>query len=74
MPLAGWIKNLFSAPVNKAAENILFHLTGDKTNELNGKVYKEKQEYPISTYWKDEKISKQLWSETEALLKGKTGK
>ena len=71
MPLAGWIKNLFSAPVDKAAGNILFHLGGDRSNELNGKVYKEKHEYPITTYWQDETISKRLWSETEALLKGK---
>ena len=71
VPLAGWIKNLFSAPVDKAAENILFHLTADRTNELNGKVFKEKHEYPITSYWRDSEISKQLWSETEALLKGK---
>lgn len=71
VPLAGWIKNLFSAPVDKAAENILFHLTGEETNDLNGKVFKEKHEYPINKYWGDSKISEQLWSLTEALLKGK---
>jgi len=70
VPMMGWIKNLFSAPVDKAAKNILYHITPEGTNK-NGKVFKEKQEYPLTDYWKDSSISARLWSSTESLIKGK---
>jgi len=39
-PLMGWVKNLFSSSVEKAAENILYHITSDKAKNKNGKVFK----------------------------------
>jgi NAD(P)-dependent dehydrogenase (short-subunit alcohol dehydrogenase family) len=69
IPLMGWIKNLFSAPVAKAAENILYHITPDEAKSKNGKVFKEKKEYPLTEYWRDTGIGKQLWSVTESLIK-----
>ena len=71
MPLMGLIKNLFSASLDKAAENILYHITSDQFKSKNGKVFREKQEWPLTDYWMDEKISKHLWNMTESLLKDK---
>ena len=67
MPVAGFFKNLFSAPVDKAVENILFHITPDNAEDKNGKVFKEKQEKPLTEYWKDTNISKQVWDIAETL-------
>jgi len=69
VPLMGWIKNLFSANVDKAAENLLYHITSDEAENKHGKVFKGKQEKPLIEYWKDTKISERLWSVTESLLK-----
>ncbi|MFC2027733.1 SDR family NAD(P)-dependent oxidoreductase [Chloroflexota bacterium] len=70
MPVVGWFKNLFSAPVDEAAENILYHITSDEAKNQNGKVFKGKQEWKLSEYWKDTSISTHLWSVTESLIKG----
>jgi NAD(P)-dependent dehydrogenase (short-subunit alcohol dehydrogenase family) len=67
VPIVGWVKNLFSAPVESAAENTLFVATLGAEN-VNGKVFKEKEEYPLIAYWKDEGVSERLWSITETLL------
>jgi NAD(P)-dependent dehydrogenase (short-subunit alcohol dehydrogenase family) len=69
VPLMGWVKNLFSASVDKAAENILYHVTSDEAKNKNGKVFKEKQEWPLTEYWKDTSIGESLWSITESLIK-----
>ena len=69
IPLIGWFKNLFSASVDKAAENILYHITLDDAKSKNGKVFKEKQEYPLTEYWKDTSIRERLWSVTQSLIK-----
>jgi len=71
VPLMGWIKNLFSSSVDKAAENILYHITSDEAKNNSGKVFKEKQEKPLTEYWKDTEVREQLWSATESLIKGK---
>ena len=68
VPLIGWGKNLFSAPVDSAAENILFVATLDEAKNKNGKVFKEKQEYPLTSYWKDMNVSERLWSITGTLI------
>jgi len=68
VPLVGWVKNLFSASVDHAAENILFVITPDEAKKKNGKVFKEKQEYPLTSYWKDTNVSERLWSITETLI------
>jgi NAD(P)-dependent dehydrogenase (short-subunit alcohol dehydrogenase family) len=69
IPLVGWVKNLFSAPVDTAAENILFVVTSDEAKKKNGRVFKEKQEYPLTSYWNDTNVSERLWSITESLIK-----
>jgi len=71
VPLMEWVKNLFSSSVDKAAENILYHITSDEAKNKNGKVFKEKQEWPLTEYWKDVSVSNRLWSVTESLIKGK---
>ena len=68
VPLMGWVKNLVSAPVDKAAENILYVVTLHEAQNINGKVFKEKQEYPLISYWKDANVSERLWSTTEKLI------
>ncbi|MFC1791305.1 SDR family NAD(P)-dependent oxidoreductase [Gemmatimonadota bacterium] len=68
--VAGWVKNLFSAPVEKAAENILFHLNPDEAKKKHGKVFKETKDHPLSDYWTDPATSGRLWSMTEEMLKG----
>jgi len=70
-PLMGWVKNLFSSSVEKAAENILYHITSDKAKNKNGKVFKEKKEWPLTEYWKDANVSNRLWSFTESLIRDK---
>jgi NAD(P)-dependent dehydrogenase (short-subunit alcohol dehydrogenase family) len=69
VPLMGWLKNLFSSTVDKAAENILYHITSDEAMNKNGKVFKEKQEKPLTGYWQDKSVSERLWSVTESLIK-----
>ncbi len=68
-PLMGWIKNLFSSTVDKAAENLLYHITSNEAENKNGKVFKEKKEKPLTEYWKDTSVSKRLWSVTESIIK-----
>jgi len=54
--------------VDKAAENILYHISSDNLIDKNGKMFKEKQEYPLTEYSKDKGISERLWSITESLI------
>ena len=61
MPAVGFIKNLFSAPTRKAADNLLYHIIDKRPEDKNGKVFKEKKEYPLTAYWKDKGISSQVW-------------
>ncbi len=71
LPLMGWVKNLFSAPVGRAAENILYVMTMDTIKNKNGKAFKEKHEWPISEYWLDSNTSQRLWALTESLISNK---
>ncbi len=68
VPLMGWVKNAFSSTVEKAAENLLYHITPNEAENINGKVFKEKQEWPLPEYWKDKSVSERLWSTTEDLV------
>ncbi len=71
MPIVGFMKNLFSAPVEKAAENLLFHIGMEHVEDISGKVFKEKEEYPLTDYWKDANVSAQVWNTTLSLLKSR---
>ncbi len=68
IPLAGWFKNLFSMPVEKAAANILYIITSDSLKPKNGKAFKKRKEWPLSDYWQDTQTRERLWSITESLL------
>ncbi|UCG43580.1 MAG: SDR family NAD(P)-dependent oxidoreductase [candidate division WOR-3 bacterium] len=68
VPLAGWFKNLFSVSVDKAADNILHHITSDDVMDKNGKVFKEKQDWPLSEYWQDAKVREPLWAKTQSIV------
>lgn len=68
VPLMGWLKNLFSAPVDKAADNILYVMTSAMSQDLNGKVFKEKGEWPIPEYWQDKGVRQDLWNKTQELI------
>ena len=70
--LMAWLKNLMSAPVQKAADNILFHINPHESGSKHGRVFKEREDHPQSDYWKDPVNSERLWSVTEELLKGET--
>jgi NAD(P)-dependent dehydrogenase (short-subunit alcohol dehydrogenase family) len=68
--LAGWVKNLISAPVEKAADNLLFHFTPEEAESKHGRVFKEKKVHALSDYWADPTNGARLWSMTEEMLKG----
>lgn len=70
-PLFGWFKNLFSAPVDQAAENILYVITTDTIKNKNGKAFKKRQEWPLSEYWQDPVTRDRLWSITDTLINSK---
>jgi NAD(P)-dependent dehydrogenase (short-subunit alcohol dehydrogenase family) len=64
----GWVKNLFSANVDTAAENILFVVSLDEAERGTGKVFEKRQEKPLIPYWQDTDVSDRLWSITETLI------
>lgn len=68
-PLFGWFKNLFSAPVEHAAENIIYVITTDALKNKNAKAFKEREEWPLSEYWQDATVRERLWSLTESLIR-----
>lgn len=69
-PFLGWFKNLFSAPVDRAAENILYVITADPVRNKNAKAFKEREEWPLSAYWQDRATRERLWSITTSFING----
>lgn len=69
-PFAGWFKNLFSAPVDRAADNILYVITKDPVKNKNAKAFKKRQEWPLSAYWQDTATRERLLSITTSLING----
>ena len=57
--------------MDEAAKNILYHITSDEIKNKHRKVFRGKQEWPITEYWEDTSISKNLWSVTESLINDK---
>jgi hypothetical protein len=68
VPWFGWVKNLFSASVETAAENILFVVSLDEVERGTGKVFEKRQEKPLTSYWQDTDVSEHLWSITETMI------
>lgn len=71
MRFAAWFKNLVSGPVEKAAGNILYHADPAALASRNGKVFRERKEYPVPEYWQDAGVAERLWSITESMLEGR---
>ncbi len=65
---AGWVKNLFSAPVDDAAENILHVAQSPEAQAGTGKVFKKHKEVPLAPYWRDADIRRRLWTTTETMI------
>jgi NAD(P)-dependent dehydrogenase (short-subunit alcohol dehydrogenase family) len=64
----GWLKNLFVAPVDSAAENILYVVELVEEQKVGGRLFEKRQEKPLTAYWQDTGVRERLWSTTEALL------
>lgn len=64
----GSLKNLFSATVDEAADNILYVASSQEARRGSGKVFKKRQEVPLAPYWEDADVRERLWSETEAMI------
>jgi len=64
----GWVKNLFVAPVDSAAENLLFVVNLVEEQEKSTRLFEEREEKSPPPYWHDVSIGKCLWSTTEFLL------
>ena len=64
----GWVRNLFLASVDSAAENILYVVELVEEQEKSTRIFEEREEKSLTPYWQDAELSERLWSTTEALL------
>jgi NAD(P)-dependent dehydrogenase (short-subunit alcohol dehydrogenase family) len=64
----GWFKNLFSAKVETAAEDILFVAQSNQARTTTGQAFKGRQRVPLAPSWQDATIRKRLWDDTEAMI------
>lgn len=64
----GWLKNLFSAPVEKAVENIVFLASSEEVRSTTGKIFKGRQTTPCTPYWNDASLREHLWHVTQSFL------
>ena len=65
---AGWVKNLFSATVDEAADNILYVAESDEALRETGKVFKKRRAVPLAPYWQDVQTRQRLWAATETMI------
>jgi len=71
LPIMNWFKNLFSAPVEKAAKHMIHLITMGETKNKSGKLFTKSIEVPLTDYWQDPIIRQKLWSMTNSLIEGK---
>jgi retinol dehydrogenase-13 len=64
----GWLKNLFSATVNEAAEDILYVAQSEEISQRTGQVFEKGKMVPLPSYWRDADTRRRLWADTEAML------
>lgn len=64
----GWVKNLFVASVDSAAENLLFVVNLVEEQKKSTRLFEEREEKSLTPYWQDTSIGERLWSTTEAFL------
>ena len=64
----GWVRNLFLASVESAAENTLYVLKLVEEQKASTRFFEKREEKQLTPYWQDTEASERLWSTTEALL------
>jgi len=64
----GWLKNLFVASVDSAAENILYVVDLVEEQEKLTRIFERREEKCPTPYWQNTEVSERLWTTTEALL------
>jgi NAD(P)-dependent dehydrogenase (short-subunit alcohol dehydrogenase family) len=64
----GWLRNLFLASVDSAAENILFVVELVEGQQRSPRLFEKREEKHLAPYWQDTEVSDRLRSVTEALL------
>lgn len=69
---AGAVKNLFSASVDTAADNIVHVAQSDHALNETGHVFKKRRAVPLAPYWQDQQVREQLWALTQDMLAGTT--
>ena len=65
---AGWIKNLFSASVDDAADNIMHVAQSDQAREQTGRVFEKEQLVSTASYWQDPDVRQRLWDTTQRMI------
>jgi retinol dehydrogenase-13 len=65
---AGWLKNLLSASVDKAANDIVHVARSDAARAATGKVFEKREEVPPASYWRDAAVRSRLRATTEAMI------
>lgn len=65
---AAWLKNLFSASVDTAADDIVYVARSDAARAATGKVFEKREEVPPAPYWRDAAVRSRLWAMTEAMI------
>jgi NAD(P)-dependent dehydrogenase (short-subunit alcohol dehydrogenase family) len=64
----GWLRNLFLASVDSAAENILFVVELVEGQHRSTRLFDEREEKHLTPYWQDTEVGERLWSITESLI------
>jgi NAD(P)-dependent dehydrogenase (short-subunit alcohol dehydrogenase family) len=64
----GWVKNLFVASVDSAAENILFVANLAAEQKKSPRLFEKREEKSLTPYWENTTVRERLWSTTEAML------
>jgi NAD(P)-dependent dehydrogenase (short-subunit alcohol dehydrogenase family) len=64
----GWLKNLFVAPVDSAAENILYVVELVEEQKRSTRLFEKREEKQLAPYWQDTGVRERLWSLTESLI------
>jgi hypothetical protein len=64
----GWVRNLFLASVDSAAENILFVVEKVEGQQRSIRLFEKREEKHLTSYWQDTAVRERLWSLTDSLI------
>jgi NAD(P)-dependent dehydrogenase (short-subunit alcohol dehydrogenase family) len=64
----GSIKNLFSASVDEAADDIMHVALSDQAREQTGRVFKKGQLVSNVPYWEDPDVRQRLWDASQLMI------